>query len=142
MVSRPNSLPLPFRTPATQATYELTLNNVLKEGVRDISQARAGGVETTKAGLVDREQIVLLQEYIYHLAHCALKDFTEDRQNCRSIVSWMRSRDLCTGVTVACFHSSGIEPSARDLFMSTVRGLAIVPEPSLRRREGIFAQLI
>ena len=41
----------------------MTLINVLKQGVRDISQARAGGAETTKAGLVDREQIVLLQEF-------------------------------------------------------------------------------
>ena len=57
------------------------------------------------------------------------------------IVSWIRSRvRLCTGVTVACFHSSGIEPSVRDLFMSTVTGLAIAPEPSLRRRAGISAR--
>ena len=59
----------------------MTFINVLKQGVRDISQARAGGLETTKAGLVDREQIVLPQECIYHLVHCALKDFAEDRQD-------------------------------------------------------------
>ena len=59
----------------------MTLVNFLKKGVRDIRQARAGGVETTKAGLVDREEIVLLQECIYHLVHCALKDFTEDQQD-------------------------------------------------------------
>ena len=39
---------------------------------------------------------------------------------------------------MACFH--GIEPSVRDLFMSTVRGLAIAPEASLRRRAGISAR--
>ena len=41
---------------------------------------------------------------------------------------------------MACFHSSGIESSARDPFMSTVRGLAIAPESSLRRRVGISAR--
>ena len=43
---------------------------------------------------------------------------------------------------MACFHSSGIEPSAKELFMSTVRGLAIAPEPSLRRRVGISARSV
>ena len=104
----------------------MTFINVLKQGVLDISQARAGGLETTKAGLVDREQIVLLKECIYHLVHCALK--TGRTEIGLYIVSWIRSRvRLCTGFTVACFHSSGIEPSARDLFMSTVRGFAIAP---------------
>ena len=37
---------------------------------------------------------------------------------------------------MACFHSSGIESSARDPFMSTVRGLAIAPV----RRVGISAR--
>ena len=53
----------------------MTIISVLKQGVRNISQARSDGVETTKAGLVDREQIVLLQERIYHLVHCTFKDF-------------------------------------------------------------------
>ena len=43
---------------------------------------------------------------------------------------------------MACFHSSGIEPSARDLFLSTLRSLAIAPEPSLRRRAGISARAV
>ena len=33
----------------------------------------------------------------------------------------------------------GIEPSAIDLFMSTVRGLEIASEPSFRRRAGVSA---
>ena len=35
------------------------------------------------------------------------------------------------------FQCDGIEPSAIDLFTSTVRGLAIASEPSFRRRAGI-----
>ena len=34
--------------------------------------------------------------------------------------------DLKTGVTVACFQSIGIEPSAKLLFIRMVSGLAIV----------------
>ena len=44
-------------------------------------------------------------------------------------------------MTTACFQSDGIEPSAIDLLMSTVRprGLAIASEPSFRRRAGVPA---
>ena len=42
-------------------------------------------------------------------------------------------------MTTACFQSDGIEPSALDLFMSMVRGLAIASEPSFRRRAGVSA---
>ena len=48
--------------------------------------------------------------------------------------------DLYTGVTTACFHSEGIEPSDMVLFISKVRGLAIASEPSFRRRAGISAR--
>ena len=45
--------------------------------------------------------------------------------------------DLCTGITMACFHSDSMVPSASDLFIRTVRGLARAFRPSLSRHAGI-----
>ena len=45
-------------------------------------------------------------------------------------------------MTTACFQPDGIEPSAIDLFISTVKGLAIASEPSFRRCAGVSANLV
>ena len=39
---------------------------------------------------------------------------------------------------MACFHSNGILPSASDLFIRIVKGLARALHPSLSRRAGIL----
>ena len=41
---------------------------------------------------------------------------------------------------MACFQSEGIEPSAKVMFIRTVRGFAMTPKLSLRRRAGTSAR--